>query len=85
MNDVKRQLLRVKDDPRLSSGEKTLAQLLIDRIEELEKRDRCHWTELARIALKNEVQEQVIGKQAAAKINSFLIRHSLEDHRSSDH
>lgn len=89
MIDVKQQLLKVKQEPGFSHGEKSLAETLLDRIEGLENRDmdHCemhHWTEMARFALLIEIQNQVIGKQAAAKIYSFLKRHSIEGRFKSD-
>jgi hypothetical protein len=84
MIDVKQQLLKVKQDPGFSHGEKSLAETLLDRIEDLENQDidhyeMHHWTEMARFALLIEIQNQVIGKQAAAKIYSFLKRHGLDE------
>ena len=70
--------VRVKRDPRLSRGEQMFAQQLIDHIQELENRENHHWTEMARLALLVEVQNQIIGKQAATKITSFLNRHRIK-------
>jgi hypothetical protein len=84
MIDEKQQLLKVKQDPGFSQGEKSLAESLLDRIEDKENLKPQHWTEIARFALIVEIQNQVIGKQAAAKIYSFLKRHGAEDHSKSD-
>jgi len=84
MIDVKQQLIKVKQDPGLSHGEKSLAESLLDRIEDLENGETRHWTEVARFALIVEIQNQVVGKQAAAKIFSFLKRHSAGDRFKSD-
>jgi len=84
MIDVKQQLLKVKQDPGLSHGEKSLAESLLDRIENLDKGEAHHWTEMARFALIIEIQNQVIGKQAANKIYSFLKRHSAGGSFKSD-
>lgn len=76
MIDLKQQLLKVRSDPRYGRNEKDMAESLLGRIEELENREIYHWTEMARFALLTEIKNQVIGKQAAAKITSFLNRHS---------
>jgi len=78
MIDIKKSLLRVAEDPHFTRRERDLAKLALRRIEELESRDVYHWTEMARMALLTEVQNQVIGKQAATKIDSFLKRHRVE-------
>jgi len=77
MIDLKQQLLKVKSDPRYGRSEKDMAESLLERIEELENREIYHWTEMARFALLTEIKNQVVGKQAAAKITSFLNRHSI--------
>ena len=78
MIDVKRNLLRIIQDPHFSRREKDLAKASLRRIEELENQETYHWTELARIALLSEVKQRVIGKQAATKIDSFLKRHRVK-------
>jgi hypothetical protein len=78
MIDVKRNLLRVIQDPHFTRRERDLAKASLRRIEELENETTYHWTELARMALLTEVKQQVIGKQAATKIDSFLKRHRVK-------
>jgi len=75
MSDIKERLLRVINDPHFSPRERQLAESSLERIEELEQEDTTDWTEKARDALIKEVHGKVIGKQAAAKIGSFLKRH----------
>lgn len=77
MRDVKLRLLRVIQDPRFSRRERDLAKSALERIEELENRQIYHWTEMARFALLTEAKNQIIGKQAATKIDSFLKRHRV--------
>lgn len=77
MLDVKLRLCRVIDDAHFSRRERNLAKSSLARIEELEARDQYHWTEVARMALLREVRNQVLGKQAAVKIDSFLKRHRI--------
>jgi hypothetical protein len=77
MIDVKLRLRRVIEDPHFSRRERQLAKASLDRIEALESREIHHWTEEARLALLREVQNQVLGKQAAVKIDSFLKRHRV--------
>jgi hypothetical protein len=77
MLDVKLRLRRVIEDPHFGRRERQLAKTSLDRIEELEHRDIYHWTEVARMALLREVKNQVLGKQAAVKIDSFLKRHRI--------
>lgn len=84
MIDEKQELMKVRQDPNFSHGEKSLAESLLDRIDGRENRKSQHWTEMARFALIVEIQNQVIGKQAAAKIYSFLKRHSLEERFKSE-
>ena len=74
MNDLKERLLRVIEDPDLSLKERQLAYSSLERIVDLEQEDVTDWTEKAKSALINEVQKEVIGKQAATKIDSFLKR-----------
>lgn len=78
MIDVKRNLLRVIQDPHFTRRERDLAKASLRRIEELENEATYHWTELARMALLTEVEQQVLGKQAATKIDSFLKRHRVK-------
>ena len=75
MKDVRHRLLRVVQDPHFSRRERDLAQSSLERISELENRDVYHWTEMARTALLTEIQNQIVGKQSAIKIDSFLKRH----------
>ena len=77
MLDVKLRLRRVIDDPHFGRRERNLAKSSLDRIEELEGREIYHWTEVARMALLREIQNHVLGKQAAVKIDSFLKRHRV--------
>jgi hypothetical protein len=77
MLDVKLRLRRVIDDAHFGRRERNLAKSSLDRIEELEGREVYHWTEDARLALLREVQNQVLDKQAAVKIDSFLKRHRI--------
>jgi hypothetical protein len=77
MLDVKLRLRRVIDDPHFGRRERNLAKASLDRIEELEGREIYHWTEVARMALLREIQNNVLGKQAAVKIDSFLTRHRV--------
>ena len=77
MLDVKLRLRRVIDDPHFGRRERSLAKSSLDRIEELEGREIYHWTEVARMALLREIQSNVLGKQAAVKIDSFLKRHRV--------
>lgn len=77
MIDVKIRLLRVIQDRHFSRRERHLAQSALNRIEELEKGDNYHWTEWARLALLREIQDKIIGAQAATKIDSFLKRHRV--------
>jgi hypothetical protein len=77
MLDVKLRLRRVIDDPHFGRRERNLAKASLDRIEELEGREIYHWTEVARMALLREIQNNVLGKQAAVKIDSFLKRHRV--------
>ena len=74
MNDIKERLLRVIEDPDLSLKERQLAYSSLERIVDLEQEDVTDWTEKAMSALINEVHKDVIGKQAATKIDSFLKR-----------
>ena len=74
MSDLKERLLRVIEDPHFSPRERQLANSSLERIVELEQEDVTDWTEKAKTALINEVHEEVVGKQAAAKIGSFLKR-----------
>jgi hypothetical protein len=78
MIDVKHSLLRVINDPHFSRRERDLAKSSLSLIEELENGSAYHWTEMARIALLQEVQGRVLGKQAATKIDSFLKRHRIK-------
>ena len=78
MIDVKRNLLRIIQDPHFSRRERDLAKASLRLIEELESQKTYHWTELARMALLTEVKQRVIGKQAATKIDSFLKRHRVK-------
>ena len=75
IRDVKKTLQMIISDPRFSRRERHVAKSSLDRIEELENGEGYHWTEQARMALLQEMNEQVIGKQAATKMNSFLQRH----------
>lgn len=77
MLDVKLRLRRVIDDPHFGRRERNLAKASLDRIEELEGKEIYHWTEMARMALLREIRNQVLGKQAAVKIDSFLKRHRV--------
>jgi hypothetical protein len=77
MIDVKFRLRRVIEDPHFSRRERQLAKASLDRIEDLEGREIHHWTEEARLALLREVRNQVLDKQAAVKIDSFLKRHRV--------
>jgi len=77
MLDMKIRLRRVIEDPHFGRRERQLAKSSLDRIEELEGREIYHWTEVARMALLREVKNQVLGKQAAVKIDSFLKRHRI--------
>jgi hypothetical protein len=74
MSDLKERLLRVIEDPHLSLQERQLAKSSLERIVDLEQEDITDWTEKATNALINEVHKEVIGKQAATKIVSFLKR-----------
>ena len=74
---MKLRLRRVIEDPHFGRRERQLAKTSLDRIEELEHRDIYHWTAVARMALLREVKNQVLGKQAAVKIDSFLKRHRI--------
>jgi len=74
MSDLKERLLRVIEDPHFSRRERLLAKSSLERIVELEQEDITDWTEKAKNALINEVHKKVIGKQATAKIGSFLKR-----------
>ena len=74
MSDLKKRLLRVIEDPDLSLKERQLAYSSLERIVDLEQEDVTDWTEKATKALINEVHKEVIGKQAATKIDSFLKR-----------
>ena len=75
MSDLKERLLRVIENPHFSRRERQLAKSSLERIEELEQEDITDWTEKAKHALINEVQNKTIGKQATLKIGSFLKRH----------
>jgi len=77
MIDVKFRLRRVIEDPHFSRRERQLAKSSLDRIEDLEGQKIHHWTEEARLALLREVRNQVLDKQAAVKIDSFLKRHRV--------
>lgn len=77
--DLKKRLMRVIEDPHFAIRERDLARASLRRIEQLESRVALCWTEMAWLALKREVQEGTIGKQAATKIHSFLKRHLSED------
>jgi len=77
MIDVKYRLRRVIEDPHFSRRERQLAKSSLERIENLEDREIHHWTEEARLALLREVRKQVLDKQAAVKIDSFLKRHRI--------
>lgn len=77
MIDVKFRLRRVIEDPHFSRRERQLAKSSLERIEDLEVREIHHWTEEARLALLREVRNQVLDKQAAVKIDSFLKRHRV--------
>ena len=74
---MKLRLRRVVEDPHFGRRERQLAKSSLERIEELERRDIYHWTEVARMALLREVKNQLLGKQAAVKIDSFLKRHRI--------
>lgn len=74
---MKIRLRRVIEDPHFGRRERQLAKSSLARIEELEGREIYHWTEVARMALLREVKNQVLGKQAAVKIDSFLKRHRI--------
>ena len=77
---MKIRLRRVIEDPHFGRRERQLAKSSLARIEELEGREGreiYHWTEVARMALLREVKNQVLGKQAAVKIDSFLKRHRI--------
>ena len=74
MSDLKERLLRVIENPDLSLKERQLAYSSLERIVDLEQEDVTGWTEKATNALINEVHKEVIGKQAATKISSFLKR-----------
>jgi len=74
MSDLKDRLLRVIEDPHFSRRERQLAKSSLERIEELEQEDITDWTEKAKDALINEMHKDVIGRQAAVKIGSFLKR-----------
>jgi len=50
---------------------------MLEYIKELEGRETYHWTEMARMALLEEIQNKAIGSQAATKIDSFLKRHRV--------
>ncbi len=78
MLEIKKRLIRVIEDPRFGRRERDLARASYKRIEELENQESYHWTEMARMALLREVQEGVIGRQAATKIDSFLKRHRVK-------
>ena len=87
MIDVKHSLQRIIQDPHFSRREKDLTKFSLRRIEELENRENrenqenqeiYHWTEMTRTALLTEVQNKVIGRQAATKIDSFLKRHRIK-------
>jgi hypothetical protein len=75
--NLKQKLLRIVQEPRFSRRERYIAELSLQRIEELESEENYHWTEQARMALLAEVREGVIGRQAATKIDSFLKRHRI--------
>lgn len=74
---MKIRLRRVIEDPHFGRRERQLAKSSLARIEELEGQEIYHWTEVARMALLREVKNQVLGKQAAVKIDSFLKRHRI--------
>ena len=71
-------MIRIIEDPGFGRKERDLARASFKRIEELENQESYHWTEIARLALLQEVQEGVIGRQAATKIDSFLKRHRIK-------
>ena len=77
MLDVKLRLRKVIGDPHFGRRERSLAKSSLDRIEELESKEIYHWTEVARMALLREIRNQVLGKQSAVKIDSFLKRHRI--------
>ena len=77
MIDVIFRLRRVIEYPHFSRRERQLAKSSLERIEHLEGREIHHWTEEARLALLREVRNQVLDKQAAVKIDSFLKRHRV--------
>lgn len=77
MKDIKLRLQKIIHDSLVSPEEINLAKTSFERIEELENRQIYHWTEMARFALLTEVNNRVIGKQAATKIDSFLKRHRI--------
>ena len=77
MIDVKFRLRRVIEDPHFSRRERQLAKSSLDRIVDLAGREIHHRTEEARMALLREVRNQVLDKQAAVKIDSFLKRHRV--------
>ena len=74
---IKHSLLRSIQDPHVSHRERQLASLMLEYIKELEGRETYHWTEMARMALLEEIQNKAIGSQAATKIDSFLKRHRV--------
>lgn len=73
--DLKKRLNRIIEDPHFANRERDLARASLRHIEHLESRVVLHWTEMAWIELIREVQEGIIGRQAATKIHSFLKRH----------
>lgn len=75
--NVKQRLEKVAQGPHFRARERQLAKSALEYIEILERREPYHWTERARMALLKEVNQRVIGKQAAVKIDSFLKRHRL--------
>jgi len=77
MMDLKQKLLRIVQEPRFSRRQRDIAKSSLQRIEELESEKDYHWTEHARMALLTEVRAEVIGRQAATKIDSFLKRHRI--------
>ena len=77
MIDVKLRLRRVIEDPHFSRRERQLAKSSLERIEDLESQKTHHWTEEARLSLLREVRNQVLDKQAAVTIDSFLKRHRI--------
>lgn len=78
MIDLKDRLLRVIQDPHFGRRERDLAKASLECIEELKSSDGYHWTEMARMALLSELQNGVVGRQAATKIDSFLKRHRIK-------